>query len=206
MPRPIVTPTRSAFSQNEIQNLRQWVKRGGSLFIIADHMPFAGAASKLAKEFGFDFYDSFVMTDSLSGVIDFDKATGTLSNNLITKGRNMDEGVNRVRSFTGQGFKIPKNAKSLLKLNESQTVYLVDTMWVFNEKVKHFPAKGLSQGAIMNFGRGKIAVFGEAAMFSAQLAGPNRIKVGMNSEEAKEKHQLLLNTIHWLDGKLDDRN
>ncbi len=206
MPRPIVTPTRSAFSQNEIQNLRKWVKRGGSLFIIADHMPFAGAASELAKEFGFDFYDSFVMNDSLSGIIDFDKTTGTLNNNLITKGRNIEEEVNRVRSFTGQGFKIPKNAKSLLKLNKSQTVHLVDTMWVFNEKVKRFPAKGLSQGAIMTFGRGKIAVFGEAAMFSAQLAGPNRIKVGMNSEEAKENHQLLLNTIHWLDGKLDDKN
>jgi hypothetical protein len=79
-------------------------------------------------------------------------------------------------------------------------------MWVFNEKVKRFPAKGLSQGAIMTFGRGKIAVFGEAAMFSAQLAGANRIKVGMNYEEAKENHQLLLNTIHWLDGKLDDKN
>ena len=206
MSRPIVTPTRSAFSQKEIQNLRKWVKRGGSLFIIADHMPFAGAASELAKEFGFDFYDSFVMNDSLSGIIDFDKTTGTLNNNFITKGRNIEEEVNRVRSFTGQGFKIPKNAKSLLKLNESQTVHLVDTMWVFNEKIKRFPAKGLSQGAIMTFGRGKIAVFGEAAMFSARLAGPNRIKVGMNSEEAKENHQLLLNTIHWLDGKLDDKN
>lgn len=204
MSRPIVTPTRSAFSQNEIQNVRKWVKKGGSLFIIADHMPFAGAASELAKEFGFDFYDSFVMNDSLSGIIDFDKTTGTLNNNLITKGRNVEEEVNRVRSFTGQGFKIPENAISLLKLNESHTVHLVDTMWVFNEKVNSFPAKGLSQGAILTFGRGKIVVFGEAAMFSAQLGGPNRIKVGMNSEEAKENYQLLLNIIHWLDGKLDD--
>ena len=104
-------------------------------------MPFAGAASELAKEFGFDFYDSFVMNDSLSGIIDFDKIKGNLNNNLITKGRNIDEEVNRVRSFTGQGFIIPKNAKSILKLNEYQTVHLVDTMWVFNEKVKRFPCK-----------------------------------------------------------------
>jgi hypothetical protein len=206
MTRPIVAPTRSAFTQNEIQNLKKWVKKGGSLFIIADHMPFAGAASELAKEFGFDFYDSFVMNDSLRGIIDFDKTTGTLDNNFITKGRNAKEEVNSVRSFTGQGFKIPKNAKSLLKLNEFQTVHLVDTMWVFNEKVKNFPAKGLSQGAILTFGKGKIAVFGEAAMFSAQLAGPDRIKVGMNSEQAKENYQLLLNTIHWLDDKLEDKN
>ena len=206
MPRPIVRPTKSAFSKKEIQNLRKWVKKGGSILIIADHMPFAGAASELAKKFGFDFYDSFVMNDSLRGNIDFDKNTGTLNDNFITKGRNINEEVNKVRSFTGQGFKIPKNAKSILKLDESQTVHLVDTMWVFNEKVKSFPAKDLSQGAILTFGKGKIAVFGEAAMFSAQLAGPNRIKVGMNTEEAKENHQLLLNIIHWLDDKLNTKN
>jgi len=203
MPRPIVIPTKSAFAPDEIQNLKKWVKKGGSLFLIADHMPFAGAASELAKEFGFEFQDSFVMNDSLNGIIDFDKTTGTLNDNLITKGRTKDEVVKRVRSFTGQGFKIPKNAKAILKLKETQTVHLVDTMWVFNEKVKHFPAKDFFQGAIMTFGNGKIAVFGEAAMFSAQLAGPNRFKVGMNSEEAKENHQLLLNIVHWLDGKLD---
>ena len=79
-----------------------------------------------------------------------------------------------------------------MKLDEFRTVHLVDKMWVFNEKVKSFPAKELSQGAILDFGKGKIAIFGEAAMFSAQLAGPDRIKVGINSEEAKENYQLLL--------------
>jgi hypothetical protein len=45
-------------------------------------------------------------------------------------------------------------------------------------------------------------MFGEAAMFSAQLAGPQKRKVGMNDELAKQNYQLLLNIIHWLDGKL----
>jgi hypothetical protein len=40
-------------------------------------------------------------------------------------------------------------------------------------------------------------------MFSAQLAGPNQVRAGMNSDFAEENHQLLLNIIHWLDGKLD---
>ena len=44
-------------------------------------------------------------------------------------------------------------------------------------------------------------MFGEAAMFSAQLAGPNKIRVGMNSDYAGENYKLLLNIIHWLDRK-----
>jgi hypothetical protein len=43
--------------------------------------------------------------------------------------------------------------------------------------------------------------FGEAAMFSAQIAGPNRIRFGMSMEDASENYQLLLNIIHWLDVK-----
>ena len=203
---PITTPTKSAFSKDEIKSLANWVKNGGALFLIGDHMPFAGAAAELANEFGFKFYDSFVMYNPENGIIDFNKQKGTLSDNLITKGRNSKEKVNQVRTFTGQGFKIPKEAKSILNLEKSQTVFLVDTMWVFNERVKRFPANELSQGAIMNIENGKIAFFGEAAMFSAQLSGPRRQKVGMNSENAKENFQLLLNIIHWLDGKLEKEN
>ena len=201
--RPIVAPTNSAFSKSEIRYIKKWVKKGGSLFIIADHMPFAGAASELAKTFGFEFYDSFIMNDSLSGIIDFDKTKGNLFDHSITSGRSKGEEVNHIRSFTGQGFKIPKKATSILNLDNSLTVHLVDTMWVFNEKVNKISAEKLSQGAILKFGKGKIVVFGEAAMFSAQLAGPNQIKVGMNADDAKENHQLLLNIIHWLDNKLD---
>ena len=203
---PITSPTKSAFSKDEIKSLGNWVKKGGALFLIGDHMPFAGAAAELAKEFGFEFYDSFVMNDSENGLIDFNRQKGTLSDNFITYGRSSEEKVNQVRTFTGQGFKIPEKAKSILNLDESQTVFLVDTMWVFNESVKRFPANELSQGAIMNIGKGRIAFFGEAAMFSAQLAGPSRRKVGMSSENAKENFQLLLNIIHWLDKKLGKEN
>jgi hypothetical protein len=37
-------PTPSAFSDEEIEAVRDWVKGGGSLLLIADHMPFPGAA------------------------------------------------------------------------------------------------------------------------------------------------------------------
>jgi hypothetical protein len=50
----------------------------------------------------------------------------------------------------------------------------------------------------MKVGRGRIAVFGEAAMFSAQLAGSENEPMGMNAPEAMQNHQLLLNVMHWL--------
>jgi cytochrome c peroxidase len=41
-------------------------------------------------------------------------------------------------------------------------------------------------------------IFGEAAMFTAQLAGPAKNPMGMNSPEAKKNYQFLLNVVHWL--------
>jgi hypothetical protein len=38
----------SAFGPSEIERLRTWVEGGGSLLLIADHMPFPGAARRLA--------------------------------------------------------------------------------------------------------------------------------------------------------------
>lgn len=39
-------PTPSAFTETEVQNISEWVKKGGKLFLIADHMPFPGAAKE----------------------------------------------------------------------------------------------------------------------------------------------------------------
>ena len=41
-------PTPSGLMADEIAAVRAWVEKGGSLFLIADHMPFPGAASDLA--------------------------------------------------------------------------------------------------------------------------------------------------------------
>src|SRR5262245_41624995 len=39
-------PNPSAFTDEEIQAVEAWVKAGGSLFLIADHMPFPGCNEK----------------------------------------------------------------------------------------------------------------------------------------------------------------
>lgn len=52
-------PNPSAFTQSEIEVMEHWVTEGGSLFLIADHMPLAGAAKDLAKAFEFEFTNGY---------------------------------------------------------------------------------------------------------------------------------------------------
>jgi hypothetical protein len=62
-------------------------------------------------------------------------------------------------------------------------------------------AAGRAQGLVMKFGKGRIVVLGEAAMLSAQLAGPNKTPFGMN-RPGLDNRQLAINIMHWLSGLL----
>lgn len=198
-----VLPNPSAFTVSEIKIVEKWVYDGGSLFLIADHMPMAGAAKELAAAFEFEFTNGFALDTIHGGPSYFNLNERTLIENSITKGRDKSESVEQVASFTGQAFKIPADAISILTLTKDYANMLPDTAWVFNDQTTRYNVEGWSQGAYKNHGNGKIVVFGEAAMFTAQIAGPKKRKVGMNSNVAPENYQLLLNIIHWLDGKLD---
>lgn len=196
-------PTPSAFTKAEIEVVKKWVHKGGSLFLIADHLPMGGAAHDLAAEFGFEFTNGYALNPVARGFDYFNLKEGTLIESIITQGREKAESVEQIVSFTGQAFKIPDDATPILIFNENYMIFLPDTAGVIKENTPKLNVKGWSQGAYEKYGKGKVVAFGEAAMFSAQLAGPGKIKVGMNSEAAPENHQLLLNIIHWLDGKLE---
>lgn len=73
-----------------------------------------------------------------------------------------------------------------------------EVAWEFKPETPRVPISGWCQGAVLRFGKGRVAVFGEAAMFTAQIAGPRKIPMGMNSPMAKQNYQFLLNIMHWL--------
>lgn len=77
-----------------------------------------------------------------------------------------------------------------------------DTAWVFHESTPRRSVAGWLQGAALRVGKGRVAMFGEAAMFSAQLGGPQHTPMGMNAPVAAENPQFLLNVLHWLTGLL----
>ncbi len=73
--------------------------------------------------------------------------------------------------------------------------------WQFGPDTKRIPVGGWLQGAVMKYGAGRIAFFGEAAMFTAQLSDLK--PVGMNAPQAEQNSQFVLNLIHWLSGVLN---
>lgn len=189
-------PTPSAFTDDEIVSLNAWVKNGGSLFLIADHMPMPGAAEKLAASFGFKFYNCFARKKK--GGADIFTSDNGLKENTLTRGTTAEEKVTSLQSFTGQAFEIPAAAVPVIVLNDDYEILLPEVAWEFNKDTPTTDATGKVQGAFMKYGAGRIVVFGEAAMFSAQTANGN--KFGMNAPTASQNVQFLLNVIHWLDG------
>jgi hypothetical protein len=192
-------PTPSAFTMDETAAVRAWVEKGGSLFLIVDHLPFPGAAGALAKAFGVEFSNGFAASKPTERPATFTFRQGTgLKESAVTQGRGDQERVTEVATFVGSAFKPPKDATPVLVFSANFVSLKPDQAWQFTAATPKEPLEGWCQGAVMKVGNGRIAVFGEAAMFSAQLAGPGQQKMGMNAPVAKQNHQLLLNVLHWL--------
>jgi uncharacterized protein (DUF2249 family) len=186
-------PTPSAFTDEEIQAVEAWVKAGGSLFLIADHMPFPGCNEKLAAAFGFIFYNGFAFDTTKQGAPDLFSVTNKrLASNKITAG------LDSIYSFTGQAFDIPASAIALLTLDENFKNWLPRVAWRFEQETIKISADKKVQIAMLEYGKGRVVVSGEAAMFTAQVAGGVN-RMGFNHPIAKHNSEFLLRLIHWLD-------
>lgn len=191
----------SAFAPNEITALRQWVEQGGSLLLIADHPPYSDSAVAVAQAFGFEFASGVALAAPIapgqfSPLVVFEAGKGLMPS-VLTRGRLPAERVDSVMTFTGSAFQTPPSATSVLVFQEGARSFAAGPMgpdWGAPSQ----PIAGLSQGAILEVGKGRIAVFGEAAMFTAQRGGPNNEPMGMNTLEARQNYQFVLNVMHWL--------
>jgi hypothetical protein len=191
-----------AFTPEESDAVRDWVKAGGALLLIADHAPMGAATQVLADRFGVNMSKMFTVDQqnydkesNNPGFIVYTRESGRLADHPITSGRNATERVNRIIAFTGQSLKGPADSFAFMKLADSA----MDAMPGGNSQP--ISAAGRSQGLAMLFGKGHVVVLGEAGMLSAQLAGPNRMPFGMN-KPGIDNRQLALNTVHWLSGVL----
>ena len=205
-------PTPSAFAAEEIEATHRWVRDGGNLLLIADHMPLAGAAATLAAAFGVTFIDGFALVDfaneaqraaAMSKPTLFRTADGTLPRHPIVTGRDPNESVTTVRSFTGQAFRAPAAAEPVLILPSDFVSFMPRVAWEFGPDTPKLAVGGWLQGAVMRVDAGRAAFFGEAAMFSAQVTGPDRRPMGMNAPGAEQNAQFVRNVMHWLSGLLD---
>ena len=128
-------------------------------------------------------------------------SAGHLADHPLTNGRNVNERVDSVRVFTGSAFQVSGPHEPMMIFGENTVSRLPKEPWKFDSNTPSIPIEGWLQGAVLHVGEGRIAVFGEAAMFSAQIAADFSL-MGMNA--APENLPFLLNVMHWLSGLLPD--
>ena len=196
-------PTPSAFSDKEIEAIAAFVAGGGSLFLIADHMPFPGAIETLAAKFGARFENGFNAAktgDGLSlGQVRFKRDTGGIAAHPITDGHGGGGRIDQVTSFTGSAFRLDgdaTSAKPLLVLAPGTHTLNPKRAWKFSEETEKKDVSGWLQGAAIEHGEGRVVIFAEAAMFSAQRSGNRRM--GMHAEGVGDNQQLARNILRWL--------
>lgn len=214
----------SALADAEVAAVRDWVQAGGSLLLIADHAPFGASVANLGAAFGvemgqgwvFDVEDGRFITRLL-----FSGENGRLGTHAVVRGRDDSERVGTVQSFAGQSLGAPEGATVLLKLSPTareaaNTDDLNAEAAAYRENAagnvgSHSrPVGGRAQALVMPVGDGRLAVLGEAAMFSAQVVTlpgqdgkPVTFKAGMNLP-GNDNRQFALNLLHWLSGLLEE--
>jgi hypothetical protein len=184
---------RPAFTEAEEAALAAWVQEGGSLLLIADHVPFGSAAQRLAERFGVEMYLAFARDDLHHQGWDnerlvFSRANGLLTTCPITEGRTARERIDRVVTFTGQSLSVPPGAVPILRLD--------DEAYDWESRSVRHPARGHAQAIAMTVGKGRLVVLGEAGLLSAQV-DPLGIKMGMNAK-GNDDRQFALNVLHWM--------
>ncbi len=210
--------TGSVFTDAECDAVREWVRRGGSLLLIADHEPFGTSAAKLAARFGVSMGKGRVFEStpgSITTQLVFSRDNGLLGAHAVLRGRDPSEEVKTVKTFTGQSLGLPEGATALMKLGpamrEAPTTDALDAEAAARGTAAagahSTSVAGRTQGLAMAYGAGKVVVLGEAALFSAQVItlpdGDRQrvMKIGMNVP-GNDDRQFALNVLHWLSGLL----
>jgi len=193
----------SAFSDAEIDRVRNWVEGGGALLILADHAPLGGGASKLAAAFGFTFLNGHVAEDRSAEAgyahvnLDFRPGSGLATNHPVTDGATGRKPIQKFHAFGGQAFIPAAGATTLLAIPQGWSAILAfDVHRNLGSELK-IDASGMAQGAAMEFGKGRVAIFGEAGGFSAQLM-PGDVRMGFNTAEGAENPEFVVALLRWL--------
>ena len=215
------TPAPPALEGDEIPAVVEWVEQGGSLLLVADHMPFPGAITNLALQFGvvwenaFAFAGNFTFAPGDPNLIQFRLGTpgptgGIAFDHALFRGRSSGEAVPFVSSFTGSAFRtLPgSNVVPVMQLGggpSSLVAYPTNHLDI-TVATPMGPATGLLQGGVLEYGQGRVAFMAEAAMFAARKAdfvSPG-FDMGMSNQElAPHNKQFTLNLLHWLSGIID---
>ena len=185
----------------------QWVHDGGSLLLIADHMPFPGSVAKLADAFGIVFLNGYAKKSvDEGGTLIFTRAGG-LADHPITprpQRRRRDCGD---QGIYGPG--VPRRRSR--RAADAHAAGLVRVLCRTKPASSLHDARGIRRAACC---RAQCCVMGKAASpcsakprCSARRRSarrPGRRAHGHERPEAPQNAQFVLNVLHWLSGLLQD--
>ena len=194
-----------AFTDEECDAVVRWVERGGALLLIADHAPAGAAARGLAAKFGVRM-SGRTLHDSLHAVppgpgtarhdgwLVFSRENYMLGAHPVVEGRDPGERVRRVVTFTGQSLVADANAVPILRASDAAGD-------VDPATGRETTGVNRTQLVVRTFGRGRVAIAGDAAFLTAQVTNHKQTAFGMQ-HPASDDRQLALNLAHWLSGLL----
>jgi hypothetical protein len=217
---------RPGFTEDEAVALEQWIQRGGSLLLVADHAPMGVAAEVLGRRLGVSMSKGYTEDSTIhfniggfgTSVLLFTRANGLLRDHPITAGAGAAERVDSVVAFTGQSLAGPANAVALLALSEraidhpsptpEQAAASGNPSVAWRSAVVGLPttpAGGRAIGLAFTLEKGRVVVMGEAAMLTAQAvfnASGERLGIAGMNVPGLGNRQFALNILHWLSGRL----
>jgi hypothetical protein len=191
-------PHDSAFSRQEINHLLAWLRAGGRLLLFADHAPAAGAAAGLAAVLGLQVFDGWVrMGKSHANPEVIRRADGLFAQHPILRGVDSLAITISGAFFPSEQFAplifLGPDATGWVRLGEmGQGLEIPEDDW------PRFRLQGWLLGGTRTLERGRVAVFGDVTACTAQLYGPERVKVGMNHPHAPHNARFCLNLVRWL--------
>jgi hypothetical protein len=189
------------FTPDELTALHDWVSEGGSLLMFDEHAPIDKSVTPLFNKFGIQLSIGIV-SDSLNyetkytipgkeSLLTLTRSNGLLNpNHPITQGEKAGEQINKIMSYGGGGL-TGAGYTNLFKLSPSAII----------KKYSGSEASGTanSQALAGNYGKGKVAAFGDCNGFTAMyvMIKSSKFSAGMQVPEYDWK-QFALNTLHWL--------
>lgn len=197
----------SVYSEKEIADIKGWVADGGSLLVLADHSPFAGGTIQLAAAFGFTYITGSAIhrdttLENVLTEISFQKQgegrlVGRLASHPVTNGSMDREPVERFFAFGGQAIIPPAEADNLLTIPDGFESVMTNSFFKDFNSAPRIDSSSLSQGAVLEFGKGRVAIFGETGGFTSQLVD-GTIRFGMGNPEAPQNEEFVLSVLRWL--------
>lgn len=204
---PVEQRAGAAFTDAEVDAVRQWIAAGGALLLVTDHYPAGASARILAERLGVHLSSGW--TDDVShrrtlptygpvfGYLRFSRAAGLIGDHPIMNGRDRRERIEMVTTTTGESIAGPPGSTTLLLLSPTALDW-VPSAAARNERRPDQPrdfnpcpgcdtrsAAGRSQGIAFELEGGRVVVIGEMGVLIDYAAHSNN-------------RQFALNIVRWL--------